>query len=449
MTVNARGFNSTENSRIVQVVDGMDNMAPGMNFPIGNIAGLNELDVESVEFIPGPSEVQYGGNALNGVLVMNSKDPFRYQGLGLYINPGISDIVPGNDHPFQFSVKPQMESAVRIAKAWNNKFAFKINASYFSGEDWYANDTTNIRPGNIKWEPDPGHDAINKYGDEVISDLALGPGGAGIIVSRTGYDDKELVDNNVSNAKISSSLYYKITPSVTAILHGNFGNATTVYTGDNRISLSNFRIYQGKAEIEGEHLMLRAYSSLQNSGDSYDAKFLAVHLNERAKSNETWFHEYFNAYKGAFRQFGVLPADHTKARNFADRNRLIPGTSEFEEAKQEIINETDYNKGAGIYNHSALHHLEAIFNLDKYTGKSSVKFGTSYRYYDLDSKGTLFPDTAGNNITYYEIGNFAEFKRNFLDEKLTIKTAVRADKSENFNPLYFHHVSFWFIILMN
>ncbi|MCA1761342.1 MAG: TonB-dependent receptor, partial [Bacteroidales bacterium] len=126
MTVNARGFNSTENTRIVQVVDGMDNMAPGMNFPIGNIAGLNELDIESVEFIPGPAEVQYGGNALNGVLVMNSKDPFRYQGLGLYINPGISDIVPGNDHPFQFSVKPQMESAVRVAKAWNNKFAFKI-----------------------------------------------------------------------------------------------------------------------------------------------------------------------------------------------------------------------------------------------------------------------------------------------------------------------------------
>lgn len=442
MTVNARGFNSTENTRIVQVVDGMDNMAPGLNFPIGNIAGLTELDIESVEFIPGPAEVQYGGNALNGVLIMNSKDPFRDQGIGLYINPGVSDIVPGNDHPFQFRVKPQMESAIRIAKAWNDKVAFKLNVSYYSGEDWYADDTTNIRPGNIKWEPDPGHDAINKYGDEVISDLALGSVGSGVIISRTGYKDKDLVDNDVENLKLSTSLYYNITSNLKFMLHGNYGKATTVYTGDNRISLSGFKIYQGKAEVQGKHFLLRGYSSFQNSGNSFDSRFLAIHLNEQAKSNEDWFHEYFNAYKGSYRQFGVLPGDHKQARNYADRNRLIPGTVEFEDAKQRIINETDYNQGAGIYNHSAMHHLDAIFNLDDYTGKTNVKFGSSIRLYDLDSKGTLFPDTSGNNITFYEIGNFAEVERKFLNERLTFKAAVRADKSENFSYILSPRI-FW------
>ena len=432
MTVNARGFNSTENTRFVQVVDGMDNMAPGMNFPIGNIAGLSELDVESIEFIPGPSEVQYGGNALNGVLIMKSKDPFKYQGISLYVKPGVSDLVAGSDYPFQFFAKPQIESGIRIAKAFNDKLAFKINASYSQGIDWYANDTTNIRPGNVKWEPDPGHDAINKYGDEVISDLAVGKRGTNIIVSRTGYLDKNLVDNELNNLKISGSVHYRITPKTTAILFGNYGTASTVYTGDNRTSLSGFKIYQGKAELKGEHFLLRGYSSVQNSGNSYDAKFLAVHLNNANTTDQQWFHDYYYAYKGGFRRFGVPSYDHEQARRFADRNRLIPGTKEFEEAKKKIINNPDFKKGAGIHNNSAMYNIDAMVDLNKYTGKTKIVIGGNYRFFDLDSRGSIFPDTLGNDITVYEFGSFVEVKRGFIDDKFTVKGSLRYDKSENF-----------------
>ena len=431
-TINARGFNSTENIRLVQVVDGMDNMAPGMNFPIGNIAGLNELDVESIEFTAGPAEVKYGGNALNGVLIMKSKDPFKHQGLGLFINPGISDVVPGNDHPFQFFVKPRIETAVRVAKAWNDRFAIKLSASYFAGKDWDADDTTNIRRGSIKWEPDPGHDAVNKYGDEIISDLSFGSKGERVIVARTGYRDKDLVENDVENYKLNGSLHFQWPGKLRATLLGNYGNATAVYTGDNRISLSGFEIYQGKAEIEGDHFLVRAYSSFQNSGKSYDAKYLAIHLNEFAKPNEDWFHEYYHAYKGSFRMLGVLPNLHHEARNFADRNRLLPGTAEFVEAKQKIINETDYRKGAGIYNHSSLHHLDLIFKEIKVGNTTRLDLGGSYRFYDLNSNGTIFPDTVGNDITIFEIGSFIESETQLLNNKLTIKAAFRADKNENF-----------------
>lgn len=441
MTVNARGFNSTENSRFVQVVDGMDNMAPGMNFPIGNIAGLNELDVESIEFVPGPAEVQYGGNALNGILIMKSKDPFEHEGISMYIKPGVSDIVPGSDRPFQFSGKPQWDGGIRIAKAFNDKFAFKINASYSQGIDWYADDTTNIRPGNIKWEYDPGHDAINKYGDEVISDLAVGERGQNIIVSRTGYRDKELVNNDVNNLKLNGALHYKITPKTTAILHANYGSATTVYTGDNRTSLSGFKIYQGKAELKGEHFMVRGYSSFQNSGNSYDAKFLAVHLNNLATTNESWFHDYYNAYKGNFRRFGVPGYDYKQARIFADRYRLLPGTPEFEQAKNDIINSTDYTKGAGIYNNSALHNIDARFDLGKYTEAVKITFGGNYRFFDLDSRGSIFPDTIGNNITIYEFGAFVEAEKKLMAEKLTLKASLRFDKSENFEGHFSPRIS--------
>lgn len=432
MTVNARGFNSTENTRFVQVVDGIDNMAPGMNFPVGNIAGLSELDVESIEFLPGPSEVQYGGNALNGILKMTSKDPFKYQGTSLFLKTGVSDIVPGSDHPFQFSAKPQIESAIRIARAFNDKLAFKINVSYSRGVDWYADDTTNIRPGNIKWEPDPGHDAVNKYGDEVTSDLAVGEGGANIIVSRTGYLDKELVDNEVENLKLNGAVHCKVNNKMTAILHGNFGSATTVYTGDNRILLSGFKIYQGKAELQGEHFTVGGYTTVQNSGNSYDAKFLAVHLNNLASSDENWFHDYYYAYIGGFRKFGVPSYDHEQARIFADRKRLVPGTTEFSDAKNQIINNSSFREGAGVHNNSALYDFSGIMDLNKYTGKTKVNLGGNYRFYNLDSQGSIFPDTVGNKITIYEFGVFTEAQKLFLDNKLTVQASVRFDKSENF-----------------
>ncbi|WP_346861376.1 TonB-dependent receptor domain-containing protein [uncultured Draconibacterium sp.] len=446
MTVNARGFNSTENTRLVQVVDGMDNMAPGMNFPIGNIAGVSELDVEALEFIPGPAEVKYGGNALNGVLIMTSKDPFKYQGVSLLVKPGVSDIVPGSDHPFQFSAKPQLETGIRIAKAFNNKFAFKLNASYSTGRDWYANDTTNIRPGNIKWEPDPGHDAVNKYGDEVTADLQLERFGGTTIVSRTGYLDQDLVNNKVENLKLSGALHYKLNNTTTAILHGNYGKASTVYTGDNRTSLTGFQIYQGKAEIIGEHFLLRGYASVQDAGTSYDAKFLAVHLNNEARSDEQWFRDYYYAYRGAYRALGVLSGNHQDAREFADRYRLMPGTPEFEAAKQKIINNPDFKKGASIYNSSGMYHFDAIADLNKYVSFADISVGGSYRFYDLNSQGTIFPDSLGNDITIYEFGGFVEAKQNFLDEKLEVKGSVRFDKNENFEGHFSPRISALYLI---
>jgi iron complex outermembrane receptor protein len=433
MTVNARGFNSTENTRFVQIVDGMDNMAPGMNFPIGNIAGLSELDVESIEFVPGPSEVQYGGNALNGVLKMKSKDMFKAPGVSLYVKPGVSDIVPGNDYPFQFSGKFQFDAGVRITKVINDRFAFKINASYAMGRDWYASDTTNIRPGNIKWEPDPGHDAVNKYGDEVIADLPLNPYGANTIVSRTGYLDRNLVDSNVENLKLSGAINYKINRKITAILQGNYGKASTIYTGDNRTSLLGFKIYQAKAELQGEHFMVRGYSSIQNSGNSYDAKFLAVHLNNQSKSDEQWFHEYYNAYRGAYRKFGVLSQNHDEARSYADRDRLLPGTPEFEDAKEKIVNNRDFREGAGINNSSAMYNADGMFDLNQYISFVKLSLGANYRFYDLKSQGSIFPDTLGNKITIYEFGGFVEAEKELMENRLMLKASLRFDKSENFN----------------
>jgi hypothetical protein len=58
-TVTTRGFASSGNLRFNQIMDGMDNQAPGLNFAVGSFVGLTELDVESMELLGGASSALY------------------------------------------------------------------------------------------------------------------------------------------------------------------------------------------------------------------------------------------------------------------------------------------------------------------------------------------------------------------------------------------------------
>ncbi len=76
--INTRGFNTTRPVRSLQIIDGMDNQAPGLNFSLGNFVGASELDVQSVDLVVGASSAIYGPNAFNGVIDMKLKSPFYY-----------------------------------------------------------------------------------------------------------------------------------------------------------------------------------------------------------------------------------------------------------------------------------------------------------------------------------------------------------------------------------
>ncbi len=68
-SVNTRGFATFANTRFVQLVDGMDNSSPALNFVLGNLLGMTELDVNSIELLPGASSALYGANAFNGIFL--------------------------------------------------------------------------------------------------------------------------------------------------------------------------------------------------------------------------------------------------------------------------------------------------------------------------------------------------------------------------------------------
>jgi len=120
--VNTRGFNSTSPVRTLQVIDGVDNQSPGLNFSLGNFLGASELDVINQEIVVGASSAYYGPGAFNGVISMTTKDPFKYQ--GLQVKQKVAE-------------RGLTETAIRYAKAFGGKpgqerWAMKANLLYES-----------------------------------------------------------------------------------------------------------------------------------------------------------------------------------------------------------------------------------------------------------------------------------------------------------------------------
>ncbi|MCH7398430.1 carboxypeptidase-like regulatory domain-containing protein [Belliella sp. DSM 107340] len=459
--INARGFNSTGNTRFVQLTDGMDTQAPALNFPIGNLNGPSELDVESVEFIPGSASALYGPNAFNGILLVNSKSPFEYQGLSAFYKQGVNHINGRAGEPS--SPQPMYEGSIRYAKAFNNKIAFKINASYMQAVDWHGTDQTDLSresQGNLAFNP--GANRVHVFGDEVSNNIGLFKNVAGFqqnaqaeglaafvpflpdqVVSRTGYDERHLVDYNASNLKLNGALHYRITDRSELSYTVNYGAGTSVYTGAQRYSLANFSIIQHKLELKGDNYFLRGYTTIENSGDSYIADLTGVAINDRWKNNTQWFSEYglnylealdvagFNPGAGQAPSPAMMAGAHQFARGAADTGRLLPGTPEFEAAKSSVRSEV-IPSGSLFDDQSRMNMLEGQYDFKNEIDFMDLQVGASYRVYDLRSNGTIFADVEGNDITIQEIGAFAQGSKTIFDDKLKLTGSLRYDKNENF-----------------
>ena len=466
--INARGFNSTGNTRFVQLTDGMDTQAPALNFPIGNLNGPSELDVESVEFIPGAASALYGPNAFNGILLVNSKSPFDYQGLSVMGKVSVNhlgdsdlnsesagEIGPG-------SAQPMYEASIRYAKAFNNKFAFKVNFSYMQAEDWYGTNmsdaASNRQPANFAFNP--GSDLVHAFGDEVANNIALvglssafqaQMEAAGLsaylgdipnqVVSRTPYEERYLVDYGAENMKINTGLHYRITDRMELLYNFNYGYGTSVYTGAQRYSLANFSIAQHKLELKGDNFFIRGYTTRENSGDSYIADLTGVLINESWKSNSQWYGEYTGTYLGYLAANGIAPGTatqidqqnaHMAARAAADQGRLVPGTAAFEAAKNAATSKV-IPSGSLFDDATNLYHAEAQYDFKNQIDFMGIQVGASYRLYDLESNGTIFADSAGNDITIQEVGAFVQLSKRLLNDKLKLTGSARYDKNENFD----------------
>ncbi len=478
--INTRGFNSTSPVRSLQLIDGVDNQSPGLNFSLGNFLGSSELDVLKVDLIAGASSAYYGPNAFNGVVSMTTRSPF---------------VKPGLEVSFKAGERNLIETAIRWSQVFKNnkgeeKLAYKVNMFFMKAHDWEANNLSATPESRNNTKNPGGYDAVNIYGDEYYStsDYSRLPStNPGLITYyRTGYAEKDLVDYNTQNFKASAVVVYKVKPSTELTIGSALGNGTTVYQGDNRYSLKDILFLQHKVELKKENkYFIRAYMTDENAGKSYDAFFTALLLQSASKSDFFWsqsyrnfwtlpannffnkernfpgypqppafgspnYQENYTIYLNSINPFLLtnyydsLQKYHNGARAYTDalvnpaQNSVAfyaPGTVRFDSLFNLITTRKSFSEGGSrFYDQSKLYHVQGEY---KFTPKfSDIIVGANYRMYRPTSDGTIFSDTSGRKIRVSEWGTYVGLEKKVADDKVKINLTTRVDKNQNFNLLF-------------
>ena len=486
--INTRGFNSTSPVRSLQLIDGVDNQSPGLNFSLGNFLGASDLDVMSVDIVAGASSAFYGPGAFNGVVSMRTKSPFRFPGVSFSLKAGEREL---------------NEFALRYADYTTNEdgdpvLGFKVNAFRFTAQDWQATNYNPVDASEVDASNAGRYDAVNIYGDEYrpvfdySGDNSQNARGLGSVF-RTGYREVDLVDYGTENTKLGASLTLRLQPEKTyespELEYGfSSGFGTTVYQGDNRFSLRDIEFYQHKLEVrQTDQWFVRAYRTSEDAGNSYDPYATALRLQEETRSDYQWSKVYYRYWvdsivpginqtwpeleqigvdsvfgfpifgypEGAIDDWYATNADslafwHGQVEGWANSGyaglgdvasnplgHLQPGTPEFEEAFNRLVSgkNNEEEQGTRFFDRSSLVHVHGEYTF-KPEFAEEWRVGANFRRYTPNSDGTIFSDTAGRVITNQEVGLYTGLKRRFLEDKLIATGTIRADKNQNFNWVF-------------
>ncbi len=450
--INTRGFNSTSPVRSLQIIDGVDNQSPGLNFSLGNFLGTTELDTKGVEIIVGANSALYGPNAFNGVIKMSTKDPFMFPGTSYQVKIGERALT---EHCFRYAENKKIKK--------NYEIGYKINIQKMQANDWEANNIDASYETESSIMNPGGYDAVNIYGDEYYKTATFNNFPGMGTVHRTGYSEGSLADYNTENFKFNTAIHLKwSTPTYIKqksntnldydwyrkkqnnnelIYSFNFGSGTTIYQGDNRYSLKNIRFWQNKIEFKrNDDFFIRLYSTHEDAGDSYDIVATAQALTDKSASNGDWMwdsyavfwndeiinlmksdidgfmseNEWINEY-GSLTGWqenmqnllnnhpNLLAHYHELAREYADNaigewaySYLAPNSDEFNLIFNEITSNTRYDEygnligGTKFYDKSSLYHIQTEKKLETQFGQ--LQIGMNGRLYTPESRGSIFND---------------------------------------------------------
>ncbi len=476
---NTRGFNIPNNFRFMQLVDGVDMQAATLGVPLGNAIGPTELDIQSVEITPGAASALYGMNAINGMANLITKSPFTSPGLSIYQKTGVNH-VDGKDRP----VSVLTETAIRYAKAFNNRLAFKVNFSYFRGTDWLSNTTTDQNPNSLNTanpayaelnNSNPAADAWNRYGDEnnnavTINGVNYNGGNKTFILRRTGYWERDLVNPKVDNLKFDAALHYRITDNAELSYGYRVGKMDGVFQRGNKVQLDNVVVQNHKIELKGHNYFIRSYVSVEKTGDSYNLKPLADNLQLTQLSNNAWGAKFKTALQAALSGGADLASAMASARQVADQGRVEPGTQAFDELKNTIIKINNWDHvnagitgapatgGAWLLQKSRMYQTEGQWDLSEKVKYFDLLVGADFRLYEVIPDGNNFVDFSrpvtdrtkpvevngkvadssdfGKNVYYRKYGVFAQLTKTFFKERLKVFASFRYDYNPEFDPKF-------------
>jgi outer membrane receptor protein involved in Fe transport len=461
--INARGFTNTTNVRFAQLVDGVDNQAPHIGGPIGNVLGPSDLDINNVEIVPGTAAALYGLNAINGLANFTTKNPFNSEGLSVRQQTGINHLNDPNVKTFGeggSSVKSYSETSVRYAKVLvADKLAFKINATYLRAYDWVANDQTDINPtGNASTglfgADNPAQDQVNRYGNESSDRTSLTLGGKSYSVARTGYNERDLVDYNAKILKADAAVHYRFRPGTELVYTYRVASFDNVYQRSNRFRLQGYLLQQHALTLTTPVVQARLYLTKENTGKSYNLRSMGENIDRSYKPDAAWNADFTTAWNAATASGQPVAQAFATARTAADAGRLQPGTEAFNQRLSQLQDVNNWDVGAALRVRANLLHGEAQVSISEALRRAGTALptnldllaGADHRTYLVVPDGNYFvnpspgKDPLADNLTYSKTGGFVQAGGRFFDEKLRLTATLRVDKNDyfavKFNPRF-------------
>ena len=500
-TISSRGFSTVYNEGFVQLVDGMDNEAPGLGFSAGNLVGMNQLDIFGVELLPGAASALYGANAFKGILLMTSKNPFDFQGTSAYFTNGVtSQDVSGDNHYYDLGV--------RFAKAFSDKFALKTTISYVEGLDWGANDLRDMNYLDGRYIPGtttladsstfPDYNGVNVYGNQAVNldmtqtflgavipglvnagQLSTGQGAAistimgnfapnyfgSQLLQTTGYSELDLTDGIASSFKVDVAAHYRFNGNSELIFNSKIGTGNTMLHATNRNMLKNFMLQQHKIEYKTKNLNIRAYTSIEDAGNTHDLSALGGRIANAQPGGiqAGWAGLYLrNYFLNLFGQLNANPVAalnqvlggimffgdtsmydyyftpqmnynaHAFARVEANKNMLVPGSDAFKQAYYAATTTPIAGGGAAIEDNSMTNNFEVNYNASDLVSGFDLQLGAQAREYVLRSGGSLFTDY-NDPIKFNQLGVYTQVQKDLFDGAVKLTGSMRYDKSQYFD----------------
>ncbi|TDB66893.1 TonB-dependent receptor [Arundinibacter roseus] len=283
-----RGFNSNKAERVVQLADFVDVTSPTASLYYGNWVGISDLDLASVDIVHGANSALYGSNALNGVMLMHSKDPFE--------TPGVTASVRGGNRNL-------IDLQFRYAQVFGKKLAFKLNANYFSADEFVAQGEEAINrvtsgglagadPANNATGSPLGWNAVNRYGDGGLTvntpALTALNNGQPFRIYTPGYSEADMLwakapgdlftvlgnSYKAGNIRINPSLHYRINDRIKLVYEYRYTFSNGIFQSSSRYAQRAMQYDLHRAELSGKGWFVRAYTVYDYGGKAYDLSSL-------------------------------------------------------------------------------------------------------------------------------------------------------------------------------
>gem|GEM_PF-571390 len=475
-SLSTRGFNSAKAERLIQMVDYVDFQSPSLSLYSGNMGGVDEIDVASIDVIYGANSALYGANAFNGVVLFNTKDPFAFPGASARVKGGTRDYV---------------DAALRLAHAPTPRLGLKFVGSYMQADDFIAQnyDVLTTIAGNVervengqfvfRSADDPrGYDAVNRYGSvdigpnlratQVAPGVTLGTLGLQGAVFTPGFAEVDLVrDYRAGGWRLNPSVYYRLTDDVQVRYDLRATRVNGLYQSSNRYVFDNISQTFHALSAEGPTWNARAYASLDDAGDTYDMGFLGAFMNrqpyrpggeptaleaalfagDQAQGRTRNYAEMYAAVYGtAFAQArgtGASVEDALRAAQAAAA-RVFPAGDDprLTESRTATLGITTPGQSPSFQTASQIYHAEA--QARQTVQAFDFTFGGSYRAFRLSSNGTLYRDGPNSPlgesersfIPNWEAGAYLQVQRALLGDRVRLAGVGRVDAYQNFDPQF-------------